>query len=115
MPFCEIRTNVALEDDKTALFADAASQTVSSLLGKPEAYVMVHVVPDQVMRLGGTNDPLCYIRIGSLGLPEEQTKDLSASLSEMVGDHLSVPKDRCYIEFVNPPRHMWGFNGSTFG
>lgn len=115
MPFCEIRTNVTLDNDKTAAFADAASQTVSSLLGKPESYVMIQVVPGQVMRFGGTDDPLIYIRIASLGLPEEKTKALSSSLSELIGDHLSVANDRCYIEFVSPPRHMWGFNGSTFG
>jgi phenylpyruvate tautomerase len=115
MPFCEIRTNVALESDKTAALADAASLTVSSMLGKPESYVMVQVTTQQVMRFGGTDEPLCYIRIGSLGLPEDNTKALSAELSKLVGDHLSVPKDRCYIEFVNPPRHMWGYNGSTFG
>jgi len=115
MPYCEINTNVEIpETDATKLIADL-SVRVAAMLGKPESYVMVRVESGRTMRFGGSDDPLCLIRLASLGLPEERTGEFSAELSTFCTDRFGVAPDRCYIEFSSPPRHMWGYNGGTFG
>lgn len=115
MPLCELYTNVSLstkDKNDTALIVSA---TVAEMLGKPESYVMVRIATEETMTFGGSDEPLCFIRLGSLGLPEDQTKPFSDTLSSLCNERLGVPPGRTYIEFHSPPRHMWGYNGSTFG
>jgi phenylpyruvate tautomerase len=85
------------------------------MLGKPESYVMVRVSAGEAIVFGGTEEPVCHIRLASLGLPEDQTPQYSAALSEIARNHLGVEPARCYVEFVSPARHMWGYNAGTFG
>jgi phenylpyruvate tautomerase len=115
MPLLEIRTNAEpLLPERRELLAEA-SRTVAEMVGKPEKYVMVDLSVAQTMSFGGSDEPLCLLRLKSLGLPEDRTAEFSRLLTSLVTAHLQVPADRVYIEFASPPRHMWGYNGGTFG
>jgi phenylpyruvate tautomerase PptA (4-oxalocrotonate tautomerase family) len=87
---------------------------VAEILGKPEQYVMVVLEKNMDMVFGGSHEPLAYIELKSIGLPEEKTKILSARLTTYLAEKLGVAENRIYIEFANAQRHMWGWNGSTF-
>ena len=65
------------------------------------------------MLFGGDNAPLAYLELKSIGLLESQTNELSAMLCQLMHDY-AIPVDRVYIEFMDAPRKMWGWNGSTF-
>lgn len=93
----------------------AASALVAKELGKPENYVMTQFEQLQAMTFGGSDDHACFMQLKSIGLPEAKTKALSAALSGFVEGELGIAPERVYIEFVDAPRTMWGFNGSTFG
>lgn len=67
------------------------------------------------MSFGADTAPCAYLELKSLGLPEARTAELSAALCTLVEAQLGVPKARVYIEFASPPRHMFGFDGRTFG
>jgi phenylpyruvate tautomerase PptA (4-oxalocrotonate tautomerase family) len=67
------------------------------------------------MLFGGTDDPLMYVELKSIGLPQNRTKEISAALSEFLQKETGVTPDRIYIEFSDAERAMWGWNGSTFG
>jgi hypothetical protein len=67
------------------------------------------------MCFAGDTAPCAYLELKSLGLPEQRTAELSAALCGFVEEHLGVPKSRVYIEFASPPRHLFGFDGRTFG
>ncbi|WP_058555924.1 phenylpyruvate tautomerase MIF-related protein [Thiohalocapsa sp. ML1] len=114
MPTLIIKTNASLPDDQTALLK-AASGAVAELLGKPEGYVMVLLEPVAALCFGGDTAPAAYLELKSLGLPEDCTPNLSAALCGFVEQHLGVPKGRVYIEFAAPPRHLFGWDGRTFG
>lgn len=115
MPLLQIRTNAELlMPERRELLADA-SRTVAELLGKPEKYVMVDLSVARTMSFGGSDAPLCLLTLKSLGLPEDRTPELSRVLTTLVATHLQIPADRVYIEFASPPRHMWGYDGGTFG
>ena len=114
MPLLNITTNQDLSDQEQKQVVQKMSSAVADLLGKPENYVMVILQSNPAMSFAGTDAPLAYLELKSLGLPEEKTADFSSVLCSLVNEQLGIPQDRTYIEFSNPPRHFWGWNNSTF-
>jgi len=112
MPLLTIKTNTKI--DSAADLALTASKTVAEILGKPESYVMINIVPEQTLIFAGNDEPAALLELKSLGLPESSTAGFSKTLCELVNRQLGINKDRIYIEFSNPERHMWGWNGATF-
>jgi phenylpyruvate tautomerase PptA (4-oxalocrotonate tautomerase family) len=114
MPLLSIETNQTVHQDKINNLVAEASRTTASLLGKPESYVMVRVTHNPDMMFAGTQEPLAYLELKSLGLPEDRTTELSRGLCDLMSDGLDIPAERIYIEFTNGTRHLWGWNGGTF-
>ncbi len=114
MPLLKIQTNRNLDEAAAVHLARDTSRAVAEMLGKPERYVMVDVSAGRTMIFAGTDEPLAYLELKSIGLPEDRTAEFSATLCEMICTRLRVPKDRIYIEFAGAERHMWGWNGATF-
>ncbi|MGD8567137.1 MAG: phenylpyruvate tautomerase MIF-related protein [Gammaproteobacteria bacterium] len=114
MPYLSIQTNVAVSDDQSPQLLQKVSASVAEMLGKPESYVMVALQASSSMVFAGTDQPLAYLQLKSLGLPESSTPQFSSSLCELLQSELDIPAERIYIEFSNPERHMWGWNNKTF-
>ncbi len=114
MPLLKIQTNQLVDTAKISALASDASKAVAGMLGKPERYVMVSVEENPAMLFGGSDAPLAYLELKSIGLPESKTGDFSAALAALLEQHLGLPADRIYIEFADAPRAMWGWNGGTF-
>jgi len=114
MPYLSIRTNVMMDDAGQKTLLKKASQTVASVLGKPESYVMVNLDSGNTMLFAGSDAPLAYLQLKSLGLPEARTSDFSQTLCELMQTELGIEPGRVYIEFAGPERHMWGWNRGTF-
>ncbi len=112
MPLLKISTNRTVENTEAVL--QATSQAVAAILGKPERYVMVELHTGVPMCLAGSSEPLAYLELKSIGLPEERTAELSAALCRLIDEQLGIPAERIYIEFSDAPRHLWGWNGATF-
>jgi len=112
MPLLHITTNVSVDD--TAALAVNASRLTADLLGKPESYVMVQIDAGAQLWFAGSDEPAAHLKLKSLGLPEASTGKYSAALCEFIKQHLGVAPGRTYIEFSGPPRHLWGWNSSTF-
>src|SRR5690554_1373934 len=114
MPLLRIQTNVDVPAERRGALLAAASRATATVLGKPEAYVMVTLEPGATMLFAGTDAPLAYLELKSIGLPEDRTRDISAKLCDLVEAHLGIPKSRIYLEFASAAAHMWGWNGETF-
>jgi len=112
MPYLHVHTNIEVADK--AAFLQRCSQTAAAALGKPESYVMVELSDNRPMLFGGSNAPLAFVKLASLGLPSSKTAELSATLCGLLGDLLGVPAARIYIDFAAPERSMFGWNGGTF-
>jgi len=115
MPFLKLSTNVTIEQSQSEQLLKELSQLLAKETGKPERYVMVQVTGGKAMLFGGSNQPLAYLECKSIGLTAAQAKALSASLSKLLTNTLSLSAERIYIEFSNCPAEFWGWNGSTFG
>ena len=114
MPFLKIQTNQPLAEPAAKSLATKASGSVAELLGKPESYVMVSVETNTAMQFAGTDAPLAYLELKSIGLPKSITASASRALCDLVAGETGVPMNRIYIEFTDAPRQMWGWNGDTF-
>ncbi len=112
MPLLKISTNRTVEESEAVLRATSAA--AAEMLGKPERYVMVELHDGLPMSLAGSTEPLAYLELKSIGLPEDRTAEYSAALCRLIGEQLGIPAERIYIEFSNAPRHLWGWNGATF-
>jgi len=114
MPMLKIQTNTPVAEENRKALASLASGTVAELLGKPERYVMVSIEENPSMLFGGSDAPLAYLELKSIGLPDSQTSEFSARLANLLEEQLGLPADRVYIEFADAARNMWGWNGGTF-
>jgi phenylpyruvate tautomerase PptA (4-oxalocrotonate tautomerase family) len=114
MPFISITTNKAIESHAIDDLLKRTSHAVAEMLGKPERYVMVRLEHNPQMLFNGSDAPLAYLELKSIGLPEDRSADYSQVLCELIGQQLQIPPDRVYIEFSDAPRHLWGWNGATF-
>jgi phenylpyruvate tautomerase PptA (4-oxalocrotonate tautomerase family) len=114
MPTLIIKTNAPIPSNDVDDLILQASSLVAEALGKPEGYVMVALERPVAMCFGADTRPLALLELKSLGLPEDETPRLSSLLCAFLHDHLGVPRNRVYIEFSAPARHMFGFDGRTF-
>ncbi len=114
MPFLKLQTNVEISPDTQRTLMETLSRETASQLGKPERYVMVALEPARSMLFAGSDAPLAYLELKSIGLPGDLTPALSGALCKRVSETLDIPGDRIYIEFADAPRTMWGWNGGTF-
>ncbi len=114
MPYLKIQTNLPLSKKAERAVLRNASQLVSELLEKPESFVMIAVEANTPMLFGGSDEPVAFLELKSIGLPAKRTKDLSEALCQMIEGHLGVPCDRVYVKFIDVKRGMWGWKGDTF-
>ncbi len=114
MPLLKVSTNISLDGQAAQTLCNKASTHVTELLGKPESYVMVSVQHGKTMSFAGNTSPCAMIELKSLGLPQQQTAEFSASICDFLTQHTGIPTNRIYIEFSAPERHMWGWDKRTF-
>jgi phenylpyruvate tautomerase PptA (4-oxalocrotonate tautomerase family) len=112
MPYLTITSNQVLATDSGQM--KILSETVAEGLAKPESYVMVSVQHNPDMLFAGTQQPLAYCQLKSLGLVETQTAILSELLCTCIHQLYVIEPSRIYIEFSSPARSMWGWNKKTF-
>jgi len=112
MPYLHVQTNVRVDTKET--FLRDCSQLVTEALGKSERYVMVALTDAQPMHFAGSDAPVAFVQLKSLGLGVEQTAGLSAAICAFLNEQLGIANDRVYIEFASPERAMFGWNGGTF-
>jgi len=114
MPLLRIQTNAAVDNERRDALLSRASQQVAEQLGKPERYVMVALESERDMLFAGSGEPLAFLELKSIGLPESATAELSRCLCALMTEQLGIEAGRVYIEFTDAPRRMWGWNAGTF-
>lgn len=114
MPVLSVKTNVRAGNVPSD-FKSRATDLVAKTLSKPASYVAIHIVPDQNMSFGGTDEPtaLCeLISIGSLSV--ESNKKHSKAIMEFLEKTLKIKSSRVYITFRDENKANIGFQGTTF-
>lgn len=114
MPYLMLQTNISVDDAKKPGLLKSLSAKTAEALGKPESYVMVSMKDAMPMVFAGSDAPLAFLELKSIGLPESKTGALSSTLCSAVNEALGIDSNRIYIEFSNASRAMWGWDGRTF-
>ena len=114
MPLLRVTTNASTDTVQSNDIPNRLSQAVAELLGKPESYVMVIFEQNTNMSFAGTDAPLAFLELKSLGLSEAKTTKFSEKLCLLIQELLNIPPNRIYIEFSSPDRHLWGWDKRTF-
>ncbi len=114
MPYLKIQTNLPLSKQAEHNVLKQASALVARELGKPEEFVMIALQPDTPMLFAGTDDPVAFLELKSIGLPGDKTKRLSSTLCGLINEHLGIRPERVYVKFIDVRRGMWGWKGDTF-
>jgi hypothetical protein len=60
------------------------------------------------MLFAGSDDPIAYLELKSVGLPGRKTKKLSQALSALIEAHLSIVPGRVYVKFIEVSLGRWG-------
>ena len=111
MPLLSISTNAKIKNEQMLLAN--SSDFISSLIDKPENFVMVKLTHSLSMYFAG-NDELCaFIEIKSIGslLPSKMSKPIC----EFFSTELEIPTERIYIFFQDVDSNEWAWNNKTFG
>jgi phenylpyruvate tautomerase len=114
MPYLKIQTNLPLSKTAERSVLQDASALVAKELGKPEEFVMVALQPNTPMMFAGTDDPVAFLELKSIGLPADKTKRLSRTLCDLINRHLGIRPERVYVKFIDVLHSMWGWKGDTF-
>lgn len=114
MPYLKIQTNLPLNEKAEQTVLKSASSLVAQELEKPESFVMVAIQADTPMLFAGTDEPVAFLELKSVGLPGRKTKTLCQALCQLVEQHLGIAKDRVYVKFIDVNRGMWGWKGDVF-
>ena len=111
MPLLNISTNKEIKNEQMLL--SKSSEFISSLLNKPENFVMVKLTDLIQMYFAGNDELCCFIEIKSIGaiIPSKMSKPIC----EFFSNELEIPSERIYIFFQNVDSGMWAWNGKTFG
>lgn len=114
MPYLAIQTNLPLSKRAERAILKNASALVAERLEKPESFVMVAIDADTPMLFAGSDDPVAFLELKSVGLPARRTKELCESLCQLIEGHLGIARDRVYVKFIDVKGSMWGWKGDTF-
>ncbi len=114
MPYLNIKVNQPLDATKKQQLLTHVSTHTAEALSKPESYMMVDLEVNESLWFGGNSEPAAYLELKSIGLPSDQPKILTKTLSDVLGQQLNIPESRIYIEFTAVQGALWGWNGGTF-
>lgn len=112
MPVFKLQSNKRIENQEA--WMKEATSFLSETLSKPEKFIMIQVEENHNMMFAGSAEPLAYVELKSVNLPESETNHFASEICAFLERTIKIPKERTYIEFANAQPHMFGWNGATF-
>ena len=111
MPLLNISTNKVIKNEQNLLLK--SSEFISSLLNKPENFVMIKLTDSLKMFFSGNNETCCFIEIKSIGSIEPSK--MSRPICDFFSSELDISSERIYIFYQDVDPKMWAWNSRTFG
>ena len=112
MPHIHVNVTCPVSPQQEQLLVREIGEAISLLPGMKSNYLMIHLDADCRLYFGGTGN-CAFLEVDRFGkLPPEACGDLTARLSSIVEDILSISKDRTYVKYVECP--YWGCHGANF-
>lgn len=113
MPFINTKVTTEISVEKEAVLKDRLGKAMS-IVGKPEAYVMMKFEDNCRMWFSSTNDRDCaFIEVSILGFAQKASYErLTSALCDIISEELNIDGDRIYVKYTET--EYWGHNGYMF-
>ncbi|KAK7390292.1 hypothetical protein VNO78_25594 [Psophocarpus tetragonolobus] len=99
MPCLYISTNVNLDGVNIDPIFSQATTAISTIIGKPEKFVMVILKGSVPISFEGNKEPAAYAEIVSMGgINSEVKKKLINTLGTILRSNLSIPRTRFFLK-----------------
>lgn len=111
MPYIEAQLAGVLESHQVDACVKELTEIVAAKMGKSESAVMVRIVPQQMMYLGGEAlEKGAYIHVKAFGTTSSSAKEaITYSIVTFCKESLGIEQDAVYVTFAD--HHEWGFKG----
>lgn len=113
MPYIDLKTNVAVSEEKKTALKSALGQAITLLPGKSEQWLMVGIQPAYDLWFQGSDAPAAMIHVEVLGGADPAAYEkMSGALCRICAEELGLPQNRVYVCYSETEN--WGWNGSNF-
>lgn len=111
MPLIQSFISTSLSNNVKEELKSKFGEIIPTIPGKTEQWLMVKIQDQQSLYFRGTKDNCALIDVKLLRKADlEHKKKLVESLTNIVSELCSIPKDRIYITIIE--LNDWGWNGS---
>lgn len=113
MPMIKVETTVSLPEEKRSILKTELGKAIS-LMGKPESYLMINLVENQDLYMGGQKlEKGAFVEVKVLGqVNAAQSDSMTAKVCQILQSVLDIPGDAVYVAYFGTAN--WGYNGSNF-
>lgn len=113
MPFIELKTSATISKEKEIELKTAFGNAITLIPGKSEQWLMLNFCDNQKMWFKGINEPTAMLEVKIYGsASSENYSNLTAKLTEIVSEVLSIPIGRIYVKYDEV--EYWGYAGNNF-
>lgn len=113
MPFIDVKTNVAVSDEKKEQLKSALGLAITAIPGKSESWLMVGVEPEYNLWFKGNSAPAAMVQVQIFGgASDNALTTLTSHITGALTDILGISSDRVYVSYWSTEN--WGWNGSNF-
>ncbi len=113
MPFINTKVTTEISKEKEAVLKERFGKAMS-LIGKPEAYLMLNFEDNQRMWFAGDNsEDTAFLDVSILHTaPRASYEKLTEALCLIISEELLISPDRIYVKFEETEN--WGHAGNLF-
>ena len=114
MPFIKANISTPVSNEKEVAIKVGLGKAIQLIPGKTEAGLMVEIVENCKLYLGGNQEgKTAYIKVELMGdLTDENSNNITAAICELLEKELSIPQNRIYVTYESI--RLWGCNGKNF-
>ncbi|HAH18214.1 Macrophage migration inhibitory factor (MIF) [Eubacterium uniforme] len=112
MPFIDVKTNVAVSDDKKENIKSALGQAISLLPGKSENWLMVGINDNYDLWFKGDKSPAAMVEVKTYGVNAQGSENLTVEICNLLNNELGIATGRIYVSYFGTPN--WGWDGRNF-
>ena len=113
MPFINTMVTTEITFEKEEILKAKLGKALS-LIGKPEAYLMLNFAENCRLWFAGSNDEdAAYVEVALLhSAPKASYAKLTEAICDILNEELSIPANRIYVKFSET--EFWGYDGFMF-
>ena len=105
-----------IKSDNNGKLQGSAKSILSEEIGKSSDFVLTVINFCENMSFGDSSLPCAFAEVKNVGnLEPSVTSSISKRLCTVISECLGIIEERIYIDFQESERHLWGWNGKTFG